>query len=220
MELLWGPQCLHAVVANIYMDSWRFWRASLQDCYILNPESGQAMLRKPTVWWKDRCWWIPKPPRQSTPYTITFTLEQEVDGKLPCIPLDTLLHHKNDVSLHVSINRKPTPLFSPPTPCEEGCNLLPLPLWARNTAQCDNTQIEEHFKGVLEVPWSIRKNGQQASQCVGASWRTLVRASQAICQITGSSPSLSHCHFSPLFFLIFTLTLMQVKVWLFGLEHV
>ena len=38
--------------------------------------------------------------------TITFTVEQEVDGKLPF--LDTLLHHKNNGSLDISTYRKPT----------------------------------------------------------------------------------------------------------------
>ena len=36
----------------------------------------------------------------------TFTVEQEVDGKLPF--LDTLLHRKNDGFLDISIYRKPT----------------------------------------------------------------------------------------------------------------
>ena len=38
--------------------------------------------------------------------TITFTVELEVDGKLPF--LDTLLHHKYNGSLEVSIHRNPT----------------------------------------------------------------------------------------------------------------
>ena len=33
--------------------------------------------------------------------TITFTVEQEVDGKLPF--LDTLLHHKSNGSLNINI---------------------------------------------------------------------------------------------------------------------
>ena len=38
--------------------------------------------------------------------TITFTVEQKVEGKLPF--LDTVLHCKNDGSLDISIYRKPT----------------------------------------------------------------------------------------------------------------
>ena len=87
--------------------------------------------------------------------TITFTAKEEVDGKLPF--LDTLLHHKNDGSLDISVYRKPTHTdrylnFSShhPRHVKEGI-VSCLFHRARNIAQRENIPVEEdHLRGVLE----------------------------------------------------------------------
>ena len=87
--------------------------------------------------------------------TITFTAEEEVDGKL--LFLDTLLHRKNDGSLDISVYRKPTHTdqylnFSShhPRHVKEGI-VSCLFHRVRNIAQRENIQVEEdHLRGVLE----------------------------------------------------------------------
>ena len=81
--------------------------------------------------------------------------EQEVDGKLPF--LDTLLHHKNDGSLDISIYRKPTHTdrylnFSSHHPHHVKESVLSCLFHrARTIAQGEHTQVEEdHPRGVLE----------------------------------------------------------------------
>ena len=75
--------------------------------------------------------------------TITFTMEQEVDGKL--VSLDTLLRHKNNGSLNVSFYRKPTQSTPKTTPCERWRNLLSLHRAQTITiTQGENTRAKEH----------------------------------------------------------------------------
>ena len=68
----------------------------------------------------------------------------------------------------------------------------------------------------------FKKYPSSATELPSDSVAYLVRAWQAICQLTGSSPSLSRCLFFPLSFLSsFSLNdFDQVKVWLSCLEHV
>ena len=87
--------------------------------------------------------------------TITFTVEQEVDGKL--LFLDTLLHCKNDGSLDISIYRKSTYTdlylnFSSHHPRHVKESMVSCLFHrARTIAQGDNIQVEEdHFRGDLE----------------------------------------------------------------------
>ena len=82
-------------------------------------------------------------------------MEQEEDGKLPF--LDTLLYHKSDGSLDVSVYRKTTHTdrylhFSSnhPRHVKEGV-VSCLFHWARTVAQGENMAAEEeHLRGVLE----------------------------------------------------------------------
>ena len=136
------------VVANIYMEMFkelalrtathppRIWRRYVDDtfCVITKTEVKRFL--------------------NSLCPTITFTVEQEVDGKLPF--LDTLLHHKNDGFLDISIYRKPTTdrylNFSShhPRHVKEGV-VSCLFHRAQTIAQGENIQVEEdHLRGVLE----------------------------------------------------------------------
>ena len=82
--------------------------------------------------------------------TITFTKEQEVDGKL--LYLDTLLHRKIEGSLDISIYRKPTHTdrylnISSRMPCKRGHGLHQV----QTIAQGKHIQVEEdNLRGVLE----------------------------------------------------------------------
>ena len=90
--------------------------------------------------------------------TITFTAEEEVDGKLPF--LDTLLHRKNDGSLDISVYRKPTHTdrylnFSSHQSrhVKEGI-VSYLFHRVRNIAQRENIQVERRKKSAIaEHAW-------------------------------------------------------------------
>ena len=56
-------------------------------------------------------------------------------------------------------------------------------------------------------PWQLSlKYLNSATELLSDSVAQLVRAWQAICQVVGSSPSLSHCHFLFFLFITFILT--------------
>ena len=66
-------------------------------------------------------------------------------------------------------------------------------------------------------PWQLSlKYSNSTTELPNDSVAQLARAWQAICQVMGSSPSLSHSHFFPSFFLS---DIDQVKVWLSGLNN-
>ena len=82
------------------------------------------------------------------------------------------------------------------------------------------------FSTMSFFPWQLSlKYSNSATEMRSDSVAQLVRAWQAICQVAGLSLSLSHCHFSPSFFLVFishfslSVTLTRFKVWLSGLEQ-
>ena len=70
-------------------------------------------------------------------------------------------------------------------------------------------------------PWQLNLEVFELSYWV-AKWLSSSVAWHTICQVAGSSPSLSHCHFPLLSFLSLFLTFLnefdQVKVWRSGLD--
>ena len=73
--------------------------------------------------------------------------------------------------------------------------------------------------------WQLSlKFSNSTTELPGDSVAQLVRAWQAICQVAGLSPFLSHCPFSPLSYFYFSPCslngLDQVKIWPSGLEHI